>query len=80
MHVARKAACLPEQLCSNGLVLNFGHFKLLISMSYSHKILKASLEWSFDPLCEPHANAIAFDALLIFDEAPLLTKGIAEGL
>ena len=46
-------------------------------MSCSHKILKASLEWSFDPLCEPHANAIACESLLIFDDAPLLTNGIA---
>ena len=46
-------------------------------MSYSHKILKASLEWIFDPLCDPLANAIDFDSLLIFDAAPLLTKGIA---
>ena len=46
-------------------------------MSYSHKILKASLEWRLDPLCEPHANAIDFEELLIFDAAPLLTKGNA---
>ena len=77
MHVAKKAACFPEQLCSNGLILDFGHFRLLMSMSYSHKILNASLEWSFDPLCDPHAKAIDFDSLLNFDEAPLLTKGIA---
>jgi len=48
-----------------------------MSMSYSHNILNASLEWSFDPLCDPHAKAIDYDSLLIFDAAPLLTKGIA---
>ena len=77
MHVAKKAACFPEQLCSNGLVLDFGHLRLLMSMSYSHKILNASLEGSFDQLCDPHAKAIDFDSLLIFDAAPLLKKGIA---
>ena len=48
-----------------------------MSMSYSHKILKASLECIFDPLCDPHANAIDFEQLLNFDAAPLLTNGIA---
>ena len=42
-----------------------------------YKILNVSLEWSFDPLCDPHAKAIDFDSLVNFDEAPLLTKGIA---
>ena len=64
--MARNAACLPEQLCSSGLNFDMGHFKLFMSMSYSHKILKASLVWILDPLCEPHANAIDFELLLIF--------------
>ena len=34
MHVAKKAECLPEQLCSNGLVVNFGHLRLFIGWNH----------------------------------------------